>query len=123
MGLFGGGNSQSTSNVTNTQETTTTQVDMSGSAGASSQTIVGGSGDGTISANSYNAPLYLTPSTNIGDAAIKLAQQTAQASIAASAPSVSSDSGSILDKIFAGNNLYWIIGAVVLVMIWRGHHK
>jgi hypothetical protein len=126
MGLFGGGNSTSTVNAQtyNFEGTSSNEADQAGAAGSSSLVIapqiIGGGTIGDISPAIYNAPIYLTPSVNTGDAAVAAAQQTAQDALTASAPNAST-LGSTLSSLFSGSNLYWILGALVVIMLARGH--
>lgn len=129
MGLFGGGNSSNTTTVQNTEQTITPQSSLQGAAGSSNFQITPSTSSGSIgaiNAQSYNAPIYLTPSTNIGDAAIAAAQATAQAQIASNTPTqpvTSSSSSFDWSTLFAPPYIYYWIAGIVLLMILRGHHK
>jgi hypothetical protein len=128
MGLFGGGNS-STTTTTLVQDYTGTNapgLSLDGAAGSVglviSPQVVGSGSIGGIAPTLYNAPVYLTPSVNVGDSAIQAAQQTSQAAIAAQSPNANT-AGSTLQNLLSGDNLYWIIGALVIVMFARGHAR
>lgn len=136
MGLFGGGNSSSSTSTTtnNLENTVTPQSDLSGStAGVNVQTsptaLQGSVGAITTNASSFFAPVYNTPSFNEGDSAIDAAQQTAQAQISAQSAAQqagatsASSSPSWFTNLFQAPDIYYLIAGLVLLMIFRGHHR
>jgi hypothetical protein len=126
MGLFGGGGSNSTvlTTVENYEGTNSPQVNQAGAAGSLALTyapqVIGSGTVGSFSPNVYNAPLYITPSVNTGDSALQAAQQTAQAAVSASSPNANTI-GSSFQSLLTGNDIYWVLGALVIVMLTRGH--
>ena len=130
FGNSGSSSSSSTSVTKNEQTTSTPQLNFAGAGPAAgalvvNPTLTDSSITGGITTNSttYYAPITFTPSTNYGDSAVASAQQTAQQ---ATNDSTSSGSGGILatlQGLFSGSNLYWILGALVVIMYARGHHK
>lgn len=135
MGLFGGGNVSSKNSVStqNYNATTTPQTDLSGSTAGSAAvvtpTVLGGGSVGAINttSSSFFAPVNYTPSVNYGDAAVKAAQQTAQTALQSTSASqqaqvTSSNSPSWFTALFSAPDIYYLLGALVLLMIYRGHH-
>jgi preprotein translocase subunit SecF len=125
MGLFGGGNSTTNTSTTvqNYEGTSSNEIDAAGAGNAlnilNAPQAIGGS-TGGISTTAYYAPLYVTPSINLGDDAVQAAQQTAQSALSTGTANQGTVS-STLSSLFSGDNLYAILFALVAIMLWRGH--
>lgn len=124
MGLLSdifGGSSSSTSATTTTQTyenevAPTVSPAGNSSVGLNISPVVNGGSTGTISAYVYDAPVDIQTFGNAtGDSAL-----AAQASLAAQNPAAPGASTNPLASLFSGNNLYWILGAVVL-FLWAKH--
>jgi hypothetical protein len=139
MGFFGGGNSstQTVVQTTSYAANPTQNNDLSGSIGGNnnqvSPVLQGGSSIGSFSNTSsdFFSPVENTPSINYGDSAIGSSATTAQAAIGAlksslspsSAASTSSTTPGWLSTLFSAPDIYYLIGGLVLIMLWRGHHR
>lgn len=128
MGLFGGSSTTENTTVKNTEVNATNTFNPTGTSPGStvlniSPTDTGDGTFGSISPSVFNAPLYITASTNTGDAAIQAAQQTAQDAATASTAGVTSSLPSWLQNLLSGNGIYWVIAALVLFMLGRGHGR
>jgi hypothetical protein len=126
MGLFGGGNSQSTSNTTNFGATIAPGLSLSSSPNSApllvTPTVQGSGSIGSINAvsGSYYAPVNINASSNYGDAAVQASAQQQQAAIGGSSLSSTGAISSTLSSLLSGTNLYWILGALVLLFLMKG---